>query len=192
MEKLHANLSTLFQAIETCLERRLALPALMLIYSGIDVVAAIERRPDEGTRSSFTRWVDRYMLPPARWLAQAWTSTQPDAEFSTRCPPNLICRATAKLLMSITLGELPKWMTSRQLARFLGDQEKMPSISRIFYLHLAAAWRTSSRSCRWTHAAKLRSRGMAESGCRTSLPIWWHDSLKHMTATPNSKMGVCC
>jgi hypothetical protein len=59
---LFDNLSTQAAAINLCLGKKLVLPALMLLYAGIDVVAALERRPGEGTRTSFVRWVNSYML----------------------------------------------------------------------------------------------------------------------------------
>ena len=34
----------------------------MLLYSGIDVVGALERKPGMRTKASFTHWVDSYML----------------------------------------------------------------------------------------------------------------------------------
>ena len=55
-------MSTLFAAIELCLERKLILPALMLIYAIIDVCGSFERQEPEGTKASFGRWVESYML----------------------------------------------------------------------------------------------------------------------------------
>lgn len=62
MDSLYRDLFSLFEAIDTCLDRRLSLPALILIYSSIDIIASLERLPMEGTRESFTRWTDRYLL----------------------------------------------------------------------------------------------------------------------------------
>ncbi len=52
----------LIEAVEDCLEKRRVMPSLVLLYTAIDVVASLERRHDEGTRASFTRWVDSYLL----------------------------------------------------------------------------------------------------------------------------------
>jgi len=55
-------MDTLFGAINSCEANKFVLPALMLIYSGIDILASLERRKGEGTKASFTRWVDEYLL----------------------------------------------------------------------------------------------------------------------------------
>jgi hypothetical protein len=34
----------------------------MLIYSGIDIIASLERKKGEKTKDSFTRWVDEYLI----------------------------------------------------------------------------------------------------------------------------------
>jgi hypothetical protein len=62
MESLYQNLIALNKGIELCLANRLILPALMLIYTGIDIVGSLERTKGEGTKASFVRWVDCYML----------------------------------------------------------------------------------------------------------------------------------
>lgn len=49
-------------AIELCIDNKLIMPALVLLYSGIDVVGSLERKPDMGTKASFIQWVDTYML----------------------------------------------------------------------------------------------------------------------------------
>ncbi|HUW20012.1 MAG TPA: hypothetical protein VMW16_11990 [Sedimentisphaerales bacterium] len=56
------HVDTLFKGIDSCEANKLVLPALMLIYSGIDIVASLERKKGEGTQASFTRWVDMYLL----------------------------------------------------------------------------------------------------------------------------------
>lgn len=62
MESFVRNMYKLFEAINCCETNKFFLPELMLIYSGIDIVASLERRKDEGTKSSFTRWVEKYLL----------------------------------------------------------------------------------------------------------------------------------
>jgi len=62
LKTFERHMDTLFAAIDSCEANRFILPALMLIYSGIDIVASLERRKGEGTKASFTRWVDKYLL----------------------------------------------------------------------------------------------------------------------------------
>ena len=50
-------------SIEECLEKGRVIPCLTLLYSGIDVLASMERQPHEGTQHAFVRWVETYMLP---------------------------------------------------------------------------------------------------------------------------------
>ena len=38
------------------------LPALVLVYSGIDIAASIERPDSEGVGAAFRRWAERYLL----------------------------------------------------------------------------------------------------------------------------------
>lgn len=63
IETLIENLSGLDDSVGNCVERKYLMPALALLYVGIDVVASLERQPSEGTRASFTRWAERYLLP---------------------------------------------------------------------------------------------------------------------------------
>ena len=58
------SLLQLFSSIESCIERKVQLPTLILIYAGIDSIAwlgADEASAPVGTR--FMTWVDRYLLP---------------------------------------------------------------------------------------------------------------------------------
>ena len=65
---LHQNIHQLLEAIDMCLEERFLTPALVLIYSGIDTLAWLDRRHDQPdvTGNDFIRWVDTYMLPDHR------------------------------------------------------------------------------------------------------------------------------
>jgi hypothetical protein len=51
------------QAIRLCIDNKLFMPALVLIYSGIDFVSALGRPASktDAQRSDFITWVDRYM-----------------------------------------------------------------------------------------------------------------------------------
>jgi len=52
---------TLVAAIEDCRNRKQILPALVLLYSGIDILASLERKGKEGTASAFQRWAKNYL-----------------------------------------------------------------------------------------------------------------------------------
>jgi hypothetical protein len=62
MDSLIRNSQQLFEAIDSCLNKKLLLPCLSLVYTGMDVHASLEQRPDERVRGAFTRWVDRYVV----------------------------------------------------------------------------------------------------------------------------------
>jgi hypothetical protein len=62
LEALRTNVYALLNAIDRCSDVKHPLPALVLIYSGVDVLASLERIPPEGTRASFTRWTDKHLL----------------------------------------------------------------------------------------------------------------------------------
>jgi hypothetical protein len=53
----------IFEASELCIEQRLQLPALILIYVGIDIAGWLASRTNRGVRTSFTAFVEKYMLP---------------------------------------------------------------------------------------------------------------------------------
>lgn len=56
-------MTQLKDSIDDCLTNGRVLSCLTLLYSAIDVLASLERLPNEGIQSAFVRWVDRYMLP---------------------------------------------------------------------------------------------------------------------------------
>ena len=63
MKNLVEQLEGLFDGVHACLQAKLYMPSLILIYSTMDIVGSLERHPSEGTRASFTRWVESYLLP---------------------------------------------------------------------------------------------------------------------------------
>lgn len=63
ISKITGHLGAIVRAVDLCLGEKLILPTLMLIYSGIDALAALEKHQDEGTKRSFVRWADRYLAP---------------------------------------------------------------------------------------------------------------------------------
>jgi hypothetical protein len=62
VETLVANLEGLQKAAAHLVEQKQTLPALVLIYSGMDIVAGLERQVGEGTKAAFVRWCDNYLL----------------------------------------------------------------------------------------------------------------------------------
>jgi hypothetical protein len=62
MQPFYQNMKQLLDAIEDCLAKHRLVPCLTLLYSGIDVVASLERGPAEKTKAAFVRWVDENLL----------------------------------------------------------------------------------------------------------------------------------
>jgi hypothetical protein len=60
MKALMQNMYALLRAVDSCLELNLTIPALILLYSGIDTIAALEQ--GRADRNAFTKWVDSYLL----------------------------------------------------------------------------------------------------------------------------------
>jgi hypothetical protein len=63
IEALINDLAHLDDAVGICLQKKHILPALVLLYAGIDIVASLECQLSDGTKASFVRWVERYLLP---------------------------------------------------------------------------------------------------------------------------------
>lgn len=62
----YKSLFQILRGVEVCLEHKLHLPALVLIYSVIDAVGWLGAEPEVGVRESFTRWAERYLVQPRR------------------------------------------------------------------------------------------------------------------------------
>lgn len=62
---LEENILSQFLAIDTCIEKGYLLPSLILIYSGIDALASLNRSKEKEkvTRSDFKKWCADYLLP---------------------------------------------------------------------------------------------------------------------------------
>ena len=58
-----ANLTGLLRAVDLCLQEQLVLPTLALIYTGIDVVSALERTDTDRVQDHFIRWTGQYLIP---------------------------------------------------------------------------------------------------------------------------------
>lgn len=59
---LYKNIMLLGSGIDVCIEKKLASPALILIYTGIDTVGWLDSNDEYSTRASFVNWVDAYLL----------------------------------------------------------------------------------------------------------------------------------
>lgn len=64
-DALEKNLDNIIKSIELCLNAKLQISSLVLLYSGIDIVAWLNRPVSKkrATRKDFIRWVDDYLLP---------------------------------------------------------------------------------------------------------------------------------
>ena len=63
-EVLKERTEELVKATESCFGENLVLPGLILLYTTIDIMGSLERSTDsEPVKTSFTRWVDKYLLP---------------------------------------------------------------------------------------------------------------------------------
>ncbi|MBI2968624.1 MAG: hypothetical protein HYY40_12560 [Bacteroidetes bacterium] len=61
-ESFMNNYIDLVSAIELCIRERLIVPALVLIYSGIDAFAWLVSDSEWATRDTFRKWVKEWML----------------------------------------------------------------------------------------------------------------------------------
>jgi len=64
-DALENNLDNVIKSIEICLNAKLLISSLVLLYSGIDIVAWLNRSvsKERGNKKDFIRWVDDYLLP---------------------------------------------------------------------------------------------------------------------------------
>lgn len=62
-EALYKNLFQLGAGIEACIDRKATIPALVLIYTAIDITGWLNGDdPNTKVRDRFTNWVDQYLL----------------------------------------------------------------------------------------------------------------------------------
>jgi len=75
------NINQLLGTIDSVLQSKSILPGLILIYSGIDIMAWLSRDKShqENTRSDFKIWVNTYLLPDSRLNCNA------DDLYAARC-----------------------------------------------------------------------------------------------------------
>ena len=85
LDALIANIESLVGAIDDCMTQGRLLPCLSLLYTGIDVVASLERQPNEGTGSAFTRWADLYMVQRRALACGDYVAPRYGASTDCRC-----------------------------------------------------------------------------------------------------------
>jgi hypothetical protein len=56
------SMADLTFAIDDCLQKQQIMPCLILLYSGLEIVARMASEPGEGTHRYFLRWVSKYIL----------------------------------------------------------------------------------------------------------------------------------
>jgi len=59
------NICQLINTMDVCCKNKLVLPSLILLYSGIDIMAWLSRDKAhfDSTQQDFTLWVDTYLMP---------------------------------------------------------------------------------------------------------------------------------
>lgn len=64
-DSLEKNLNNIIKSIEICLNAKLQISSLVLLYSGIDIMAWLNRPvlKEFATKEDFIGWVDDYLLP---------------------------------------------------------------------------------------------------------------------------------
>ena len=62
LSPLYKNILLIASGIENCIEKKVNISVLILIYSAIDTVAWLDSAEEFTTRTSFTKWVDTYLL----------------------------------------------------------------------------------------------------------------------------------
>jgi len=72
-EVLEGVAAELAEAVSDLSESRLRLPAMLVLYAGIDIMASLDRPESslEAKRSDFIKWTDRYVLPGAHLACSA-------------------------------------------------------------------------------------------------------------------------
>jgi len=60
--KFYKNMMLLGRGIDACIEKKLHGPALILIYSAIDIIGWLDSGEQYASPTSFVNWVDAYLL----------------------------------------------------------------------------------------------------------------------------------
>ena len=64
-EALFDSIENHFKAIDLCIENHCRMPALILIYAGVDIFASLSRpdNKDKATRQDYIDWCEKYISP---------------------------------------------------------------------------------------------------------------------------------
>lgn len=64
-QTLFLNIEKHFEAIDLCLKNQCIMPALILIYSGIDILATLGMPKDkkQSTRQDYIKWCEQFIIP---------------------------------------------------------------------------------------------------------------------------------
>ena len=106
MKNLYNSMGQLIAAIRMCLKNEQHLPALILIYSGIDIAGWFDSdNPNAKIKDTFISWVDRYVL-----VSEQLECTSTDL-YSARCgllhrlnPDSRISETGSARLIAYTCG----------------------------------------------------------------------------------------
>ena len=121
--KFYKNMMLLGRAIDACLEKKLYGPALILIYSAIDVVGWLDSVEQYASPTSFKNWVEAYLLKATSIPCTALElyaarcgllhTFTPDSKLSSKGPVRRICycggeASIQKLQRTINLTKKPE------------------------------------------------------------------------------------
>jgi len=72
-ETFERNVQELLTVVDMCLKSGLRLPALLVLYAGIDIMAWLDRPSGQADvqRRDFITWVEKYLLPGSGLLCDA-------------------------------------------------------------------------------------------------------------------------
>lgn len=160
-DKFHYRTSQLLKAINLCLEQRLELPSLVLIYSTMDTLGWLySDDPNAKINENFTRWVSRYVTngsslrcaPDDLWGARCALlhTFTPDSDLSAKRKARRLCYAwgdasisqlnaaidgtpaLAEKYVGVHVNELFDQLCNG-LTRFLGDIDADPELAKRVY-----------------------------------------------------------
>lgn len=100
------NIRTLLSAIEDCRDRKQILPSLILLYTGIDILASLERSRKEDNADAFKRWSKQYLLSEKTLQCSAgdlWRARC--GILHAFCPPSAPSRKGKVLLIHYAWGK---------------------------------------------------------------------------------------
>ncbi|MFH1618412.1 MAG: hypothetical protein ABIG11_00750 [bacterium] len=61
-QSLHQNLQAFEKGISVCIDNKLITPALILIYSAIDMLGWVDSGDADANKNSFLMWTEKYLL----------------------------------------------------------------------------------------------------------------------------------